>query len=130
MYILAWIVEVHSVSGLIYLQFVSDSSLSLDMHPRVPDSLRPPNSPAGKDAAARSDGTPKGAKVKGNEGNVSDIGEGPDLLESVIMVRDVDAFVSVKKYINPTLKGFSPKNQVEIDEALIQLNAIEGTALT
>lgn len=125
---LVWLIKIHLVCGLNYLQFVSDSSLSLDMYPHVPDSLRPPNSPAGKGAAAaRGDGTPKGAKAKGNQG---DIGEDPDLLESVISTRDVDAFVSVMKYINQTLKGFSPKNQVEIDEALIQLNAIEGTALT
>lgn len=109
---------------------MSDSSLSLDIYPDVPESLRPPNSPAGKGAAVRGDGTPKGGKAKGNEGNVSDIGEGPDQSESVISARDMDAFVSVKKFIAPALKGFSPKNQVEVDEALIQLNAIEGTTLT
>lgn len=108
----------------IILQFVSDSSISLDMYPKESDS---PISPAGKGAGAKDESTPKGAKTKGGEENAADIGESPGLLQPVTAVRDEDAYRSVKKYIAPTLKGFSPKDQIEVDEALIQQSAVEGT---
>lgn len=112
---------------------MSDSSLSVDMYPDEPDSAV---SPASKAVGAKGTSTPKGAsapKAKGTEnfqGNISDSSGGPSQLDSVIVGKDVDAFVSVQKYIVPALKGFSPKNQAEVDEALIQQCDLEGICVS
>ena len=111
------------------MQCVSVSSVSLDIYPDEPDT---PISPAGKGSAVKGSSTPKGAKAKGNEsfqGSLSDGGENTSQSDLVPVKKDVDAFVSIQKYIGPALKGFSPKNQVEVDEAILQQTALEGICM-
>lgn len=109
---------------------MSDSSVSLDIYPNEPDT---PISPAGKPIAAASVGkdssTPKGAKPKDRDslqGTPRDGEASPGQPELVPARKDVDALVSIQKYIAPALKGLSPKNQVEVDTAIIQQTALEG----
>ena len=112
-----------------------DSSVSLDMYPEEGDSLRPPSSPLGKGAAGKGGGggTPKGAgaqKAKANDSlqeSIPDAGQSSSQLDLEAARMDVDVRMSVKKYISPALKGFSPKHQTEVDEALIQQSALEGS---
>ena len=112
---------------VVLIQRVSDSCVSLDAYPNEPD---PPISPAGKDSATKGSSTPRGAKAKANEsfqGRLSEDGENPSQSDLVPVKKDVDAFVRIHKYIAPTLNGFSPKNQVEVDEAIVHQTALERT---
>ena len=97
-----------------------ESSVSMEMYPDEPD---PPS--IGKGAAGvKGPSTPKGApSSKMDETTPSENG---DQLESVKEAETVDAFVSIKKYIVPALKGLSPKGQVEVDEALTQPHTKQG----
>ena len=119
-------------------QCVSDACVSLDMYPEEPDSVKPPSSPVGKVGSGKGagGGTPKAAgtqkAAKGNEsfqGNISNNGDGFSQFDLETIKKTIDAHYSVKKYIVPALKGLSPKNQVEVDEALIQQNALKGSCM-
>lgn len=107
---------------------MSDSCVSLDLYPTEPDA---PISPAGKAAAAGKDSsTPKAAKAKGRDslqGSLPDGANSPSQPQLAPVRKDVDAFVSIQKYIAPALKGLSPKNQIQVDTAIIQQTALEGT---
>ena len=106
---------------------MSDSSVSLDIYPNEPDT---PISPAGKLAAAgKGSSTPRGAKPKDRDslqGSLTDGEVSPGQPELAPVRKDVDALVSIQKYIAPALKGISPKNQVDVDKAIMQQTALEG----
>ena len=105
----------NNTDHLNYLQWMCESSVSMEMYPDEPE---PP--PTGVKGAA----TPKGAKLdESAQGGLLENGDNLEASEK----ETLDAFVSVKKYVVRALKGLSPKNQVEVDEALMQLNNTPGT---
>lgn len=102
--------------------------MSLDIYPNEPDT---PISPAGKPPppAGKGSSTPKGAKPKDRDSLQSSLHDGevsPAQPELVTVRKDVDALVSILKYIAPAVKGLSPKNQVEVDTAIVRQTALEG----
>lgn len=113
------------------LQPVCDSSVSLDMYPDEGDSLRPPSTTVGKGGASTKSGA--GAqKAKANDSlqesvpnQDGEVSSGQSDLGAVR--KEVDVHMSVKKYLTPALKGFSPKHLTEVDEALIQQSSLEGS---
>ena len=109
---------------------MSDASVSLDLYLIEPDV---PISPAGKATAGGKDSsTPKGAKAKGRDslqGSLPDGEMSPAQPQLAPLRKDVDSFVSIQKYISPALKGLSPKDQVQVDTAIIQQTALEGIYL-
>lgn len=103
---------------------MSDSSVSLDIYPNEPDT---PISPAGKPAAAgKGSSTPRGAKSKDRASLQGSLPDGEVSPELAPVRKDVDALVSIQKYIAPALKGLSPKNQVEVDKTIMLQTALEG----
>ena len=116
-------VIIHYYDVHMLMQCVTDSSVSLD-----------PNDPDAPIAAAvgKRSSTPKGAKPKGGRDSLqsSSLRDGEvssSQPEPVAPVRkDVDALVSVTKYLGPALKGLSPKNQLKVDTAIMQQTALKG----
>ena len=97
-----------------------EANVSMEMYPDEPD---PPSIVKGA-AGGKGPSTPKG--VPGSKIDETALLENGDQLESMKEVETLDAFVSIKKYIVPALKGLSPKSQVEVDEVLMQPHTKQG----
>ena len=98
-----------------------ECTVSMEMYPDEPD----PPSICKAVAGGKGPSTPKGAPS--SKIDETTLEENGDQLESVKEAETVDAFVSIKKYIVPALKGLSPKSQVEVDEVLMQPHTKQGT---
>jgi hypothetical protein len=84
-------------------------------------------------AVGKSSSAPKGAKPKDRDSrqgsSLRDSEVNPAQPELAPVRKDVDALVSVTKYIGPALKGLSPKSQLKVDTAIMQLTALQGTKI-